>query len=76
VLKFLRYSSQVALKQLNSAKNKINGHGFSSFSCSTYDEFLRKSLLIVVLQFSIKLKRFNSQIKGLKMAFLRLEVLE
>jgi hypothetical protein len=35
------------------------------------DEFLRKSLLIVVLQFSINLKRFNSQMKGVKMAFFK-----
>jgi hypothetical protein len=28
------------------------------------DQFLRKSMFIVVLQFSINLKRFNSQIKG------------
>jgi hypothetical protein len=38
------------------------------------DEFWQKSLFIVVLQFSIKLKRFNSQIKGVKMAFVRLDV--
>jgi hypothetical protein len=34
------------------------------------DEFFRKSLFIV------NLKLFNSQIRGVKMAFLRLDVLE